>query len=121
MSVERWELGYHKLPEQQTVRALLAMLYNTPLNFTLDGASLKKHGPEIAKLQRFFSHLQEAAGTRAMTGFTRLTADHRVQRTTFGDTALTVTANFGSSPYRGLPGGCVRAEVPGSPGRTLCP
>ncbi|MFF3400222.1 glycoside hydrolase [Streptomyces sp. NPDC002659] len=121
VSVERWELGYYKLPEQQRVRALLAMLYNTPLNFTLDGASLKKHGPEIAKLQRFFSHLQQAAGTKAMTAFTRLTADHRVQRTTFGDSALTVTANFGSSPYRGLPGGCVRAEVPGSPDRTLCP
>ncbi|WKX73661.1 glycoside hydrolase [Streptomyces sp. XD-27] len=122
VNTERWELSYDKLPKQKTTRALLAMLYNTPLNFVLDGASLKERGGELAALQKYFAPLHRAAGTEAMTDFRDLTADRSVQRTVFGDGVLTVTANFGGSPHDGLPGGCVDATLKGDEKpRRLCP
>jgi Glycosyl hydrolases related to GH101 family, GH129 len=73
VNVERWELSYDKLPRQKTTRALLAMLYNTPLNFVLDGDSITKQGGELAALQKYFKPLHEAAGTEPMTDFRTLT------------------------------------------------
>ncbi len=122
VNTERWELSYEKLPAQKTTRALLAMLYNTPLNYVLDGASLDKHGAELAALQRYFSPLHKAAGTEQLTAFRQVTADRTVQRTVFGKGVLTVTANFGTTAYRGLPGGCVDARLKGDDApRRLCP
>ncbi|WP_328608850.1 glycoside hydrolase [Amycolatopsis sp. NBC_00345] len=121
ISLDRWELPLDKLPGQRATRIQLAMLYNTPLNLALDRKALTEEGPELASLQRFFAGLQSAAGTKAMTGFRTLSGDGRVQQTTFGDHALVVTANFGSTAYQGLPGGCVSAERPGRPAERLCP
>ncbi|MFJ5674791.1 glycoside hydrolase [Streptomyces sp. NPDC093097] len=122
VNVERWELSYDKLPAQKTTRALLAMLSNTPLNFVLDGPSLTKNGAELAALQRYFAPLHRAAGTERLTSFRWLTGDRNVQRTVFGDGTLTVTANFGSRAYEGLPGGCVDARLRGDERpRRLCP
>ncbi|MGX1777657.1 glycoside hydrolase [Nocardia brasiliensis] len=122
VNLDRWELAYYKLPQQQTMRALTAILNNTPLNFALDRAELDRHGAEIARLQQFFAPLHEAAGTTPMTSFQWLTADHLVQRSTFGDGVLTVTANFGTAPHDGLPGGCVDAQLAtDSAPRRLCP
>ncbi|KUL37257.1 hypothetical protein ADL22_22055 [Streptomyces sp. NRRL F-4489] len=122
VNVERWELSYDKLPAQKTNRALLAMLYNTPLNFVLDGPSLTKNGKELASLQRYFAPLHKAAGTERMTSFRWLTGDRSVQRSVFGDGVLTVTANFGHTAYHGLPGGCVDARLKGdAKPRRLCP
>lgn len=122
VNAERWELSYEKLPRQKKDRALLAMLYNTPLNYVLDGASLKKHGKELAALQKYFAPLHKAAGTEPLTSYRRLTGDHAVQRTVFGGGTLTVTANFGTTAHDGLPGGCVDARLKGDDApRRLCP
>ncbi|BCK71404.1 hypothetical protein Srufu_053570 [Streptomyces libani subsp. rufus] len=122
VNAERWELSYEKLPEQKTTRALLAMLYNTPLNYVLDGPALEKKGPEMAALQKYFSPLHRAAGTERLTSFRWLTGDRSVQRTVFGDGTLTVTANFGSRAHEGLPGGCVDAKLrTDDKPRRLCP
>ncbi|MFE9064525.1 glycoside hydrolase [Streptomyces violaceusniger] len=122
VNTERWELSYDKLPRQKTDRALLGMLYNTPLNFVLTGDSLKKNGRELATLQKYFAPLHKAAGTEPLTDFRALTADRTVQRSIFGDGTLTVTANFGSTPHKGLPGGCVDAGLRGdTTPRRLCP
>ncbi|MGW4532450.1 glycoside hydrolase [Nocardia sp. NPDC004340] len=122
VNVDRWELSYYKLPQQQTMRALTAILDNTPLNFVLDRATLTEHGPEIARLQQFFAPLHDRAATLPMTDFRWVTDDHLVQRTVFGKDELTVTANFGTREVDGLPGGCVDAQLKGdiSP-RRLCP
>ncbi|MFG2137495.1 glycoside hydrolase [Streptomyces sp. NPDC048650] len=122
VNAERWELSYEKLPAQKTTRALLAMLYNTPLNYVLDGATLTKDGPELAALQKYFAPLHRAAGTEQMTSFRYLTGDRTVQHTVFGKGALTVTANFGTKAHDGLPGGCVDARLRGDEQpRRLCP
>lgn len=122
INLDRWELPYYKLPHQQTMRALTAILNNTPLNLALDQQQLTAHGAEIARLQQFFAPLHEAAGTLPMTGFQWLTDDHLVQRSTFGDNALTVTANFGTTASGDLPAGCVDARLAkDATPRRLCP
>ncbi|MFG2532456.1 glycoside hydrolase [Streptomyces sp. NPDC048516] len=122
VNAERWELSYEKLPALKTTRALLAMLYNTPLNYVLDGPTIARNGPELAALQKYFSPLHRAAGTEQLTSFRWLTGDRTVQRTVFGNGKLTVTANFGSKAVDGLPGGCADAELPGDKQpRRLCP
>ncbi|OIK05250.1 glycoside hydrolase [Streptomyces monashensis] len=121
VSTERWELSWSKLPDQSRTRALLAMLYNVPLNVVLDKAELDAHGRQIAQLQKYFEPLHKAAATRPMTGFRWLTPDRLVQRTTFGDGVLTVTANFSDRAHDGLPAGCVDAAVDGGRAQRLCP
>ncbi|MGW9430073.1 glycoside hydrolase [Streptomyces decoyicus] len=122
VNAERWELSYEKLPAHKTTRALLAMLYNTPLNYVLDGPTIDRNGPELAALQKYFSPLHRAAGTEQLTSFRWLTGDRTVQRTVFGNGKLTVTANFGSKAQGGLPGGCVDAKLSGDKqARRLCP
>ncbi|MFB8280176.1 glycoside hydrolase [Nocardia colli] len=111
INLDRWELAYYKLPQQQTMRALTAILNNTPLNLALDQRQLAEHGAEIVRLQKYFAPLHEAAGTLPMTDFQWLTDDHLVQRSTFGDNALTVTANFGTTASGDLPAGCVDARL----------
>ncbi|WP_338106293.1 glycoside hydrolase [Streptomyces alboflavus] len=122
VSAERWELSYEKLPAEKTRRALLAMLYDRPLNHVLDGPTLARHGREIAALQKYFAPLHRAAGTERLTSFRFLSEDRRVQRTVFGGGRLTVTANFGTAARDGLPGGCVDARLRGDDRpRRLCP
>ncbi|MEU3373937.1 glycoside hydrolase [Streptomyces sp. NPDC006660] len=120
---ERWELPFGKLPEEKTNRALLAMLYNTPLNFVLSDQDRNndQNMRELAALQSYFAPLHQAAGTQELTSFTWLTADRSVQRTVFGGGTLTVTANFGATAHAGLPGGCVDATLKGGAPRRLCP
>lgn len=122
VNVERWELSYEKLPAQKTTRALLATLYNTPLNYVLDGPTLTRNGPQLAALQKYFAPLHRAAGTEPLTSFRWLSDDRALQRTVFGDGTLTVTANFGTRAQGGLPGGCVEAELRTDEApRRLCP
>ncbi|MFD5466528.1 glycoside hydrolase [Kitasatospora sp. NPDC127059] len=121
VNLDRWELPYTKIPALETDRALLAMLYNTPLNLVLDGPSLTSQGKQLAELQGYFAPLHESAGTQPMTGFRWLTPDRQVQQTTFGDSVLQVTANFGTAPYGSLPPGCVDAELKGGRPQRLCP
>ncbi|GAA1969334.1 glycoside hydrolase [Kitasatospora viridis] len=124
VNLDRWELSYTKFPALEGTRALQAVLQDTPLNLVLDGPTLTADGTQLAALQQYFAPLHEAAGTRPMTGFGYLSADHLVQRSTFGDGDLQVTANFGTTSYGpdALPGGCVDARLKGDAHpRRLCP
>ncbi|MFI9722069.1 glycoside hydrolase [Streptomyces sp. NPDC052396] len=124
VNAERWELPFGKLPDQKRDRALLAMLYNTPLNFVLSDKDPRneRNLRELAALQKYFAPLHQAAGTQRLTSFRWLTGDHSVQRTVFGDGTLTVTANFGAKTHDGLPGGCVDARLKGRSGaQRMCP
>ncbi|GAA3148478.1 glycoside hydrolase [Streptomyces rectiviolaceus] len=122
ISTDRWEMPYGKFPAQKRDRALMSVLYNTPLNFVLGDENLEAAGTEMARLQQYFAPLHKAAGTERMTDFRRQTKDHTVQRSVFGDGVLTVTANFGAKPHHGLPAGCVDAKLKTDPEpRRLCP
>ncbi|NSC24258.1 hypothetical protein FM076_25170 [Streptomyces albus subsp. chlorinus] len=122
ISTDRWEMPYDKFPAQKRDRALEAVLTNTPLNFVLGDGNLGTASKEMAAFQQYFAPLHKAAATERMTEFRRLTKDHLVQRSVFGDGVLTVTANFGTKAYHGLPGGCVDASLHNeSTPHRLCP
>ncbi|MET8313116.1 glycoside hydrolase [Rhodococcus erythropolis] len=125
VSTDRWELSFNKLPAEQTDRTLLAMLYNTPLNYTLNAQIIAEEGPRMATMQKFFATLQEAAGTEPMTDFQWLSDDRMVQQTNFGEGKLLVTANFGDSTFHDpdvgdIGPGCVSASIDAA-STTLCP
>ena len=119
ISTDRWEIGLYKFPDLVDQRILMNLLTNTPAAIALDQRVLDEHGEQIAAMQRIFGQLQAAAGTEPLTAFERV-ADS-VQRTTFGDAALVVTANFGEQPVDGIAGGCLLATVPGKPDLSYCP
>jgi hypothetical protein len=121
VSSERWELGIGKLPQVRQERALTAMLYAEPVMHTLDADNIAASADALAAEQWFFRTISETAGVSAMTGYERLTADGSVQRSTFGDAALTVTANFGTSASHGVDAGCVRATTADGATSTYCP
>ncbi|MEU6172054.1 glycoside hydrolase [Streptantibioticus parmotrematis] len=122
VNLDRWELSYTKFPALEKTRALLAVLYDTPLNLVLDGPTLTSQGKQLAALQRYFAPLHEAAATEPMTAFRRVTSDGSVQQSVFGNGTLRVTANFGSKPYGSLPAGCVDATLrTDHHTRRLCP
>jgi hypothetical protein len=122
VDLDRWELSYTKFPALETDRALLAVLYDTPLNLVLDGPALEAQGRGLAALQRYFAPLHQVAGTLPMTSFRTLDADRAVQSTVFGEGALRVTANFGTTAWHGLPAGCVDARLrTDHRARRLCP
>jgi hypothetical protein len=121
VSTDRWELGIDKLPAVGNHRILLAMLYNEPLMYSLDIGAIKSAGPAIARRQQFYQFIQDAAGLEPLTDFQAVTDDHAVQRTTFGDGALVITANFSSKPTGGLQPGCVTAVQAAGDRKTLCP
>lgn len=117
ISTDRWEMGLYKFPELVRDRTLTNLLYNTPAVVALDERVLDEHGTELADLQRFFGTLQEAAGTEPMTSFERV--EDGVQQTTFGDGALTVAVNFGTTDRAGVPAGCAVATIGETPS-TFC-
>ncbi|MEV6279023.1 glycoside hydrolase [Nocardia sp. NPDC051832] len=125
ISTDRWELGLNKFPALARTRTLAAMLYNAPLNYNLNLDTIAEWAPSMAKAEQFFRFTQAAAGTTALTAFDWLTTDKQVQRTEFGN-HLTVTANFGTTPYTDpetgtVQPGCVLARTSGNQTQTLCP
>lgn len=125
ISLERPELPFNKFPAEQRNRALLSLLYVTPLNFALNAGNLEQLGPQLAALQRDFATVADIAATEPLTGFAWLTGDHLVQRTVFGDAALRVTANFSGADFHDAESGTVRAGCAlaraGARQWTLCP
>lgn len=123
ISTDRWEMGMFKFAGLETERILTNMLNNTPAMLSLDHRLLDEHGQQIADMQAFFTVLQDAAGTDAMTSFERLGSD--VQRTTFGaegaTPSLTVTVNFGETDAPEAPAACAVASVTGQTPITYCP
>lgn len=118
-STDRWEMGLYKFEGLETDRILTNLLYNTPAVVALDEQMLEQHGMQLAQMQKVFGILQDAAGTAPMTSFERI-GEH-VQRTVFGDNALTVTANFGEGKSAGVGEKCVRIDVPGVQSLDYCP
>lgn len=118
VTTDRWELGLYKFPGLVGDRVLTSMLYNTPLILALDAQVLTDHGDDLARFQRFFTTVQDAAGTLSLTSFER-PADG-IQRTTFGDGALTLTANFDAADSPLAQARCIVAEIPNQPTTQLC-
>jgi hypothetical protein len=123
ISTDRWELSLYKFPDLVRDRVLTNMLYGTPAVVALDGEVLDEHGEDLERMQEFFEVVAQAAGTSPMTSFERVSegaGSAGMQRTVFGDGALTVTVNFGASEAAGVAAGCAVAETPDG-ATTYCP
>jgi hypothetical protein len=112
-----WELVYHdcvvaqwywgdynnKLPSLWAKRDLFNVLYGTPPMFMFDRNFWRSHKDRFAQSYRNVCPYARANGYAEMTGHRILSADRNVQQTAFAN-GVTVTVNFGASPWP-LPSG----------------
>jgi hypothetical protein len=112
-----WELVYHdcvvaqwywgdynnKMPAIWDKRDLFNALYGTPPMFMFDKATWEKSKDRFVQSYRTTCPVARATGYSEMTDHTFLTADKSVQQTTFAN-GVTVTVNFGQTPYKGADG-----------------
>ena len=121
VATDRWDTPMNKFPSLAVRRQLLDLLYGTPSIWAADRRVLVEWQAPLAALAKFFDPLHRRIALRPLTSFEWLTANRLVQRTRFGD-AISLTANFGTASFEGLPGGCLRvAGVTGEGDATFCP
>lgn len=121
VATDRWDTPMNKFPALAVRRQLLDLLYGTPSIWAADRKVLVEWQAPLAALSKFFDALHRRIALRPLTSFEWLSADRLVQRTRFGD-SISLTANFGATPFEGLPAGCLRvAGVPGEGDATFCP
>lgn len=101
VATHQWGYGSLKFDDEDHARELLELLYDVPPLYHLNRAEWEKRRVLILTHYRFFSPIHREAGLLSMTDFQWLSADHLVQKTTFGD-ALEMVANFGSQPFKYL-------------------
>lgn len=114
-----WELVYHdcvvaqwywgdynnKLPTLWDRRDLFNALYATPPMFMFNQAVWDEYQDRFVRSYQTVAPIVREAAYEPMLTHKWLTADHKVQQTTFAN-GLTVTVNFGDQPYA-PPGGAV--------------
>ena len=103
IATHQWGFGSLKFDDPTGVRELLELLYDVPPLYHLNLAEFAKRKSEIARHFAFFSPIHRDAALLPMTAFEWLSDDRRVQRTTFGDGEIVLTANFGDAPSHDVP------------------
>lgn len=107
-----WELVYHdavvahwywgdynnKLPATWDKRDLFNALYGTAPMFMFDRAYWRANQERFVRSYRQTAPIARATGYAEMTDHRFLTADRSVQQTVFAN-GVTVTANFGETPF----------------------
>ena len=116
-----WELVYHdcvvaqwywgdynnKLPKIWHKRDLFNALYGTPPMYLFDIKGWNDHKARFAASYKIAQPVARATGYSAMTDHRMLTPDRKVQQTVFAN-GVTVTVNFGDTPYKAADG----VEIP---------
>jgi hypothetical protein len=114
-----WELVYHdcvvvqwywgdynnKLPALWDKRDLFNLLYGTPPMFMFNRDFWQQHKERFAQSYKDICPAVRAVGYAEMTDHRFLTPDRDVQQTQFAN-GVTITVNFGTTPYR-MPDGQV--------------
>lgn len=98
-----WGSGSLKFEDPKGTRQLLELLYDAPPLYHLNLAEWSKRKAEIGRHYAFWSPIHREAALLPMTDFRWLGADRLVQRTTFGDGAIVLTANFGDAAAEDVP------------------
>ncbi len=125
-----WELVYHdcvvaqwywgdynnKLPALWDLRDLFNVLYGTPPMFMFDRKLWQEQKDRFVQSYRNICPIVRRVGYQEMTDHRFLTADRSVQQSRFAN-GVTVTVNFGDTPWRGpdghtLPARGFRVEPP---------
>ena len=88
-----WTFDRLKLSNVHVENELAQLLYNVAPLYHLSAATLEQRLPVIQRQDAFFRPLHERLATQALTDFSWLTKDRKVQQTTFADSTRLV-ANF---------------------------
>ncbi|MBM3859945.1 MAG: hypothetical protein FJ395_09880 [Verrucomicrobia bacterium] len=116
-----WELVYHdcviaqwywgdynnKLPAIWDKRDLFNVLYGTPPMFMFNRDIWTKNRDRFVQSYRAIAPVARATGYSEMTDHRFLTPDRAVQQTSFAN-GVTVTVNFGATPFDNIPAGGFR-------------
>jgi Glycosyl hydrolases related to GH101 family, GH129 len=95
ITTHHWLFDSLKLTNVRAENELTQLLYNVPPLYHLSADTLKQRLPLIVRQDAFFRPLHQRLGTQALTDFAWLTADRKVQQTTFTD-GTRLVANFDS-------------------------
>ena len=112
-----WELVYHdcvvaqwywgdynnKLPALWELRDLFNVLYGTPPMFMFDRKLWQEQKDRFVQSYRNICPVVRRVGYQEMTDHRFLTADRSVQQTRFAN-GVTITVNFGDTPWQGPDG-----------------
>ncbi len=112
ITTHHWLFDNLKLTNVQADNELTQLLYNVPPLYHLSAATLEQRLAPMQRQDRFFRPLHQRLATEAMTGFRWLTADRRVQETTFAD-GTRLVANFAAGEKQGFAARSVTALVKG--------
>lgn len=93
ITTHHWLFDTLKLSNVRAENELTQLLYNVPPLYHLSASTVKQRLPAIQRQDAFFRPLHQRLATQEMTGFRWLTADRRVQETTFAD-GTRLVANF---------------------------
>lgn len=99
-----WAFDQLKLVNVAATRALTQQLYNVPALFHLSESTLAERVPAIARYDAFFRPLHQRLALQPMTGFSWLSEDRLLQRTSFAD-GTQLVANFSTAArtFDGVP------------------
>ncbi|MGY2364868.1 glycoside hydrolase [Pseudomonas azotoformans] len=100
ITTHHWLFDSLKLSNVRVENELTQLLYNVPPLYHLSAATLKQRLPLIQHQDAFFRPLHQRLAMQEMTGFRWLTAERRVQETTFAD-GTRLVANFAAIPREG--------------------
>jgi hypothetical protein len=114
--VAQWYWGDYnnKLPALWDKRDLFNVLYGTPPMFMFDRRLWEAQKARFARSYTNICPYVRAVGYAEMTDHRCLTADRNIQQTAFAN-GVTITVNFGSTPFQlpsgdTLPAGGFRAD-----------
>ena len=93
ITTHHWLFDSLKLSNVRVENELMQLLYNVPPLYHLSAATLARRLPLIARQDAFFRPLHERLATQALIDFQWLSADRRVQQTSFED-GTRLLANF---------------------------
>lgn len=112
ITTHHWLFDSLKLSNVQVENELTQLLYNVPPLYHLSAATLKQRLPLIQRQDAFFRPLHQRLAMQEMTGFRWLTADRRVQETTFAD-GTRLVANLSNEEKAGYAARSVTALLKG--------
>ncbi len=121
VATHHWSFDSLKLSDVAATRALLEILYGVPPMYHLNRETWATRRETVLKHVGFWGALHRVIAPLAMVGFEVLSQDRQVQRTQYGTgkQVVTVTVNFGSQTWNGLPGRSARVTgVASLQGRT---
>ena len=98
ITTHHWSRPSLKFSNARRIGELLELLYLVPPLYHLTPGELEKQSALLTQHYRFFSPLHREAALLPLTGFSWLTADRLVQKTTFGN-SIEMIANFRDVPY----------------------